>query len=107
MITETLRTLADIWEKPENAALQKPALYVWCSTKQELLAVIRAIGGKFTKTIGTGEYAYITLVPDRAPELRINISRDRVCRKIVKWECEPLLLPEEEREIDLLAEVEA
>jgi hypothetical protein len=97
---DSLVRLAEVYVKPENAALVAPHVSIHTDTKQELISILRAIGGKFTKH--PGDY-YLTFKSVQLPGVHVNICRDRVCKKVVTWECEPLLSPEDLVEVEELA----
>jgi hypothetical protein len=78
--------------------------YVW--EKASLVAVLQAIGGKWKKQIRGGLDNIRVESVDFAP-LAITIPRDKVCKKTVTWDCEPLLSPAEEAEVFAVAGVEA
>jgi hypothetical protein len=92
---EKLRKLADIYESSEKT-IPSSGLHIFVDTKEELINAIKAIGGMFTKE--TGE-TWVTLRSERIHGLNLNIWRDSVCRKIVTYQCEPLLSPEDEAEV--------
>ena len=100
-LAHTLRELAQIYEKPENENLVQPGLHIFVDTKDQLLALVRAIGGKFTKDMGSEweSYPNVTLESLRLG-VKICIPKDKVCRKVVRYDCEPLLSPQEEAEVD-------
>jgi hypothetical protein len=50
--------------------------------------------GNATKEFENGEYADFKLTSTTAP-ISLRIPRDKVCRKTVKFECEPLFSTEE------------
>ena len=58
--------------------------------------MITAIGGRFERR--NSDY-YTKLISKTLPEFALCIARDKVCRKIVTYDCEPLLSPEDEAEI--------
>ncbi len=92
-----LSELATVYGKPENADLPTPIVIVMVYDKAALVRMIRAIGGKFTKR--ANEYSLV-LESERAPGVQIDIPRDKVCKKIVWWDCEPMLSPNDEAEVD-------
>jgi hypothetical protein len=101
----SLRALADMYERNAEAELIKPMLYVFAHSKGEAIAIIKAVGGKFKKHMGLDNdpYSQITFKSERIPGLTVQIARDKVCRKTVKWECEPLLSPEDEAELETVS----
>ncbi len=78
------------------------SIHFW--DKTTLVTALRKLGGKWQKTISSGgEYYEITR--EDLPLLKFVIARDKVCKKVVTWDCEPLLSPEEEREVALAGEM--
>lgn len=61
--------------------------------KAQFVSAAKTIGAA-DKEYGEGEYANFQLVSKTLP-LKLSISRDKVCRKVVKFECEPLFSTEE------------
>jgi len=99
-LSASMQELARIYALQENAGLIHPSLSIVTSTKEELLAVVRAIGGKFTKS--PGDY-FMSFRSERLPGVSVLIPRDKVCRKIVTWDCEPLLSELDAEEVDKAA----
>lgn len=98
---ETLAKLAEFYRgAPEG--LDKPILRIYVYGKEELLKWIRAIGGTWTKE--TTAYDDINFESKRIPGFSVQIPRDRICRKVVTWDCEPLLSKEEEEEVAAVVE---
>lgn len=91
-----LRSLADVYELTTTGIAQNYT-GIHTSDKEELLSTIAAIGGKFIKKYD--DY-YLRLESLRIPGVSVIINRDKVCRKVVTFDCEPLLSPDEENEID-------
>ena len=103
-ISANLAELAKVYDRDEY--LFAPSLNCFCSTKDEVVALIKAIGGRFDKDMGREDdpYASIKYKSQRIPGLTIWIDRSKVCRLIrrpVEWDCEPLLSPEDEAEIEV------
>jgi hypothetical protein len=75
-----------------------PITYGWFfSRKEPFIALVRALKpGR--KEMGE---AYVKFFPEGV-NLELSVYRDVVCRKVqdVKWECEPLLSPEEDAEME-------
>lgn len=63
-------------------------------SKDKFVDAVKAIGSS-KKTYGEGEYASLFVTPRAFPELKLSIQRDKVCHKVVKFECEPLFSGEE------------
>lgn len=109
-ISTSLAEMAKVYDTGEDLPI--PQLNVFCSAKDEVVALIRAIGGRFDKDMGREDdreddpYAYMKYSSQRIPGLTIWIDRSKVCKLIrrpVEWECEPLLSPEDEAEIEAQA----
>lgn len=101
-IAANLRKLADAYDV--DAYLMPPSLNVFCSAKDEVVGLIKAIGGKFDKDMGRDDdqYASIKYMSVTIPGLTIWIDRSKVCKLVhrpIEWDCEPLLSPEDEAEI--------
>ena len=99
-----LRTLADKWEQlPEQK--NTPLLFVENSRKEDAVAIVKGIGGHWTKTITNPDHPYARVVyASRETGLEVSLYRDSLCRIIrpaqpAQYECEPLLSPDEEAEI--------
>jgi hypothetical protein len=92
------RTAEFLLSKPEVEIDRIPTTVAWFfSDKVPFLALVRAtIPGK--KVINGN---YVNFYPSGA-NLEFTVSRDLVCRKVqdVKYECEPLLSPEEDAEME-------
>lgn len=102
-IAANLRKLADAYDV--DGYLLPPSLNAFCRAKDEVVALIKAIGGKFDKDMGRedDEYAFIKYKSLTIPGFTIWIDRSRVCKLIrqpIEWDCEPLLSPEDEAEIE-------
>ena len=59
---------------------------------------------EFVKTVGNAtkvytfpdkDYSQLKVTPENYPELNLTIARDKVCRKVTKYECESLFSNEE------------
>ena len=93
-----LNALAEfLLSKPEFEFDSEPMLFQHYYDKEPFLDAVRALGA------GSKEYSETELIfrPSEHNELRIYINRDKVCRKVQqeKWECEPLLSPDEEAQV--------
>ncbi len=94
-----LRALADRMEGvPELEIPGYTQLYLMTYDKTELLKKLRQFGGSWVKTLGFGE-ADIQLESKVFP-VKISIPRDKVCKKTVTWDCEPMFSPQDEQELD-------
>ena len=98
-IAASLLELANVYgTAPDDTDVCRPLLTLFAQTKEQVIATIKAIGGKFTKHEGvTTDYMEYRSV--KIPNVRISICRDRVCRKIVTYDCEPLFSHDDEAEI--------
>ncbi len=61
--------------------------------KENFLQAAKALGNT-TKKYTEGEYGKLELTSTES-SFAINISRDKVCKKIVTYDCEALFSPEE------------
>lgn len=61
--------------------------------KNLFVAGVKAMGDA-TKTYDAGEFANLNVTAKAFP-FTLKISRDKVCRKVVKFECDPLFSAEE------------
>jgi hypothetical protein len=94
----TLRATADLYDTHPDLPQLHTTIYVF--NKADLLRALKAIGGRFTKEFGDYQARYNS---QAIPGLTVSIDRDKVCRKVVTWDCEPLLSDEEQAEVDLVA----
>lgn len=80
--------------------LDLSSVHQYLFDKTTLASVIRLLGGKWTKNIlcPDHEYASIQFTSDRYP-LYLSISRDKVCKKTVSYDCEPIFAPGEDDQI--------
>ena len=98
---ETLEQFAAIMRA--NDTLKQPMLGIFCDTKEDLVSAIKAIGGKWIKRMpldDLNEYGTIRIESVDFAPLFLHIYRNKVCRKTVKWDCEPFLSPEDEQEVE-------
>jgi hypothetical protein len=99
-LSKQLRTVADFldsvpgFENVEYTSVVGEKTSIHFSDKEAFVAAAKAIGPSTKDFSDTGEYATFYLVSNVAP-LKLAISRDRVCRKTVKYECEPLFSQDE------------
>lgn len=90
-----LRALADKLEQLGEGE-EMPNIAHYIHNKEDLAKAIRALGGKWIKEIiGGDQYACVVFKSELFP-LRITISRDRVCKKTVSYDCEPIFAPGED-----------
>ena len=64
----------------------------YCS-KEKFVDAVKAVGSA-TKEYTEGEYSQLQVTAKAFP-LTVSISRDKVCKRVVKFECEPLFSNEE------------
>ena len=62
--------------------------------KPQFVEAVKALGNSTKKYTGDSDYAELKVRAKDYP-LEITISRDKVCRKVVKFECDPLFSEEE------------
>lgn len=93
-----LRALADVYESSE-VEIRTTGLSIHAWTKDELVMLIKAFGGKWKKEVGTSTDYFVKLYSAMIPGLELMIARDSVCEKVVTYNCKPLLSPEEESEL--------
>ena len=94
-LSKTLSLLASFYETaPEG--IEQPNLAIFCWSKESLQKTIRDIGGKWTKSY---EGDWLAVASSSFPGVIIRSTRDSVCRKIVTYDCEPILSPAEESEL--------
>ena len=97
---KSLRKMADWLDaRPEFpiGGYHKPLLLAEYYDKPDFLAVVKAVGpGKKNYTDGSFPKFEYTPV-DGEFLVRVSIARDKVCTKVqeAKWECEPMLSPED------------
>jgi len=100
-----LRELADWLDgRPEFKTDSEPIFYMRYFDKKEFLAAVVALKPG-TKKYTEGSYPEVEFIPDSAPKnayVKIAAPRHVACRKVqeAKWECEPLLSPSEDAEIE-------
>lgn len=95
-----LRRLADILVH-SDLSMAYHNFYVSVDDKDELLKYIRTLGGVWDKSLGFGGDD-IHLRSRTLPVL-LSIPRDKVCRKTVTYDCEPMFSPDDEKELDAAA----
>jgi len=57
-------------------------------SKEHFVAAVKAVGDA-EKHYTDGDYPKLEVTADSFP-IKLSISRDKVCRKVVKFECDPL-----------------
>jgi hypothetical protein len=101
-VSEKLEGIARVLTRPAEIGDVRLHFLCWFTldTKEEVVRVIRAIGGKWTKAVRNGDWVYPQMVFTHESGLEVHIARDRVCRRLnPEWECEPLFSLEEEKEL--------
>jgi hypothetical protein len=99
---QKLHEIADfLLSRPEFDTDGMPRVSLWFfAEKEKFLTAVRALGsGK--KVYERGSSGDLRFIPSGNPidtDFSVYINRSAVCRKVQeeKWECEPLLGPEEE-----------
>jgi hypothetical protein len=90
-----LKRIANFLEsRPEFALDYETGPYIGFFSKDKFVAAAKALGDA-TKEFTEGDYAQFKLKSKLEPDVVLSISRDSVCRKVVKFECEPLFSAEE------------
>ena len=97
-LAEVLRNTAAFLDSIDNfetdglfCIVDTPSLTYY--ERDKFVAGVKAVGDA-TKSYGSGEYANLNVTAKAFP-FKLTISRDRVCRKVVKFECDPLFSAEE------------
>lgn len=93
-----LEAIASIYKTHEGIK-QPTSMRVYADTKDELRSIIKTIGGRWSKEDRSYGENYSVLIFTHGSGLELQIDRDKVCRKIVKYECDPVMSPEEEAEL--------
>lgn len=96
-----LRKLAVILETADLPTMAARTFYCSVGDKEELLQCIRALGGVWDKSLSYGgDDIHLT---SRELPIMLSIPRDKVCRKKVTYDCEPMFSPDDEKELDAAA----
>lgn len=96
-----LRKIADFYENEAPEDFSKPRhILVIVNSKQEVLEIAKTVKPFKKDYDSEQEYAYGHIRPERFPLLDYMFPRSSVCKKTVSWDCEPLLSPEEEKELE-------
>lgn len=93
-----LRALADkLEELGEVQGLEPANICIYQFNKETLASIIRALGGKWNKIVlcPDKDYSAINFTSEKYPVV-ITISRDRVCKKTINYDCEPIFAPGED-----------
>jgi hypothetical protein len=108
-VAKTLRGFADFLDaRPEfdtegvvsfleGYSKEEPHAYINFYDKGKFVEAVKSIGNA-TKTYTDGDYPKLEVTADAFP-IKLSISRDKVCRKIVQFECDPLFSEEEVRSL--------
>ena len=82
-----LRELARIYEEnpdvPELYQLTVATEFVFCPTKKEFIAAIRAFGSGKKNSVPGDEYYGLAFVPDAFPNIQIRGVRASICERVV------------------------
>jgi hypothetical protein len=62
--------------------------------KTQFVEAVKAMGSSTKEYTGDSDFAKLNVRAKDYP-LELSISRDKVCRKVVKFECDPLFSEEE------------
>jgi hypothetical protein len=100
-LVERLRQIADFLEAKHEFAVEHGAYLssydgkfsLSFDNKEKFVAAVRVLGDA-EKHYTEGEYSELVISAKFAP-IELKIRRDRVCRKVVKFECDPLFSAEE------------
>ena len=99
-LAEQLEKIAAKYREDDTLPQVGVSEYFW--DKTNLVSAIRGFGGKWIKHDGgNDECASIRLESvDYAPMV-LSVSKSRVCRRFVSYECEPLLSPSDEADVEV------
>jgi hypothetical protein len=100
-LAQRLRQVAKFLEDHESFSVPIGAfissydgkLSISMDSKEEFVKAVKIIGDA-DKHYTDGDYGKLVVSAKWAP-IELNISRDKVCKKIVKFECEPLFSNDE------------
>ncbi len=92
-----LRSFADLYDA--HPTLRRGyGLTLYVDTKEEVRSILKSIGGKWGKEVDSSMRDYPTLTfTHHGTGLQVRVSRE--CRKIVTYDCEPIMSSEEEAEL--------
>lgn len=94
-----LRALADFLDaRPEFETEGHVFVFTQYSTinfydRDKFITAVKSLGSS-KKSYTEGEYSKLMVTADAFP-IKLSIARDAVCKKIVKFECEPLFSEDE------------
>lgn len=64
--------------------------------REQFVAAVKTLGSaKKEYTSPESDYSQLKVTPENYPALSLYIARDKVCRKVTKYECEPLFSTDE------------
>ena len=78
----------------EDYSTKKTRVYGSFYDKDEFVAAVKAIGNATKRYDDSSTYPELHVTAKAFP-IEFNISRDKVCKKIVTYDCEPLFSEEE------------
>jgi len=91
---EGLRKIATFLDsRPQFETTETPSLRLHYYDKEMFTDAAKLLGSA-TKAFSDGDYAMLRLTAKSAP-VTICIQRDKVCKKTVTYDCEPLFSKEE------------
>lgn len=88
-LIQSLRDAADYLETHPDIPKLQPhqRLWEWVSSKEEFMEFARTIGS-YRKEFTEGNMPMVKLIHNFGGlNLDIQISRDRLCKQVVTWEC--------------------
>ena len=97
-----LEKLAEFLKSRPDFDTERVSVFQWLNfyNKDKFLAAAKSLGGG-RKEVSGSDFLFHPAHGISGVDFYIGAPRDRVCRKVQdeKWECEPLLTPEEEAQI--------
>lgn len=106
-LAEALRNAATYFDSLDNFDVESYAMVIEKKegvtfsigfyTKDKFVTAVKALGN-VTKLYTEGEYSQLVVTARDFP-VSVSIQRDKVCKKVVKFECEPLFSVEELEEL--------
>jgi hypothetical protein len=101
-MAQRLRTIAEFLEDKDEFPMDFYGGYlsptdgkfsISFEDKKKFTQAVKSIGSA-AKHYTEGDHSKLVISADYAP-IELNISRDKVCKKVVRYDCEPLFSPEE------------
>lgn len=83
----------------ENETLPQVGLSAWMFTKGDLATALKGFGGKWIKDTSDDISDTLDFRSVHLPGLKLWINRNKVCRRLVTYECDPIMSPAEEAEM--------